>query len=93
MAEQNDPKDSAADDDPSGIATYSQVGTAFGYGMLWCMLLTMPLKLPKAADSALYAAKGSGENQVRWAEEDAAMEVSSQPPVSDKPAITLSIAG
>ena len=33
----------AADDDPSGIATYSQVGAAFGYGMLWCILLTMPL--------------------------------------------------
>jgi len=35
----------AADDDPSGIATYSQVGAAFGYGMLWCILLTMPLMI------------------------------------------------
>lgn len=33
----------AADDDPSGIATYSQVGSAFGYGMLWTALLTFPL--------------------------------------------------
>ncbi len=35
----------AADDDPSGIATYSQVGAAFGYGMLWSILLTMPLMI------------------------------------------------
>ena len=35
----------AADDDPSGIATYSQVGAAFGYGMLWCIVLTMPLMI------------------------------------------------
>lgn len=35
----------AADDDPSGIATYSQVGAAFGYGMLWCILLTVPLMI------------------------------------------------
>lgn len=33
----------AADDDPSGIATYSQVGAAFGYGMLWTAFLTFPL--------------------------------------------------
>lgn len=33
----------ASDDDPSGIATYSQVGTQFGYGLLWTMLLSYPL--------------------------------------------------
>ncbi len=33
----------AADDDPSGIATYSQVGAQFGYGMLWTMLFSFPL--------------------------------------------------
>jgi len=33
----------AADDDPSGIATYSQSGAQFGYGLLWTMLLTYPL--------------------------------------------------
>ncbi|GGY20148.1 iron transporter [Rhodanobacter panaciterrae] len=42
----------AADDDPSGIATYSQVGAAFGYGMLWCALLTMPLMIAIQAISA-----------------------------------------
>ena len=33
----------AADDDPSGIATYSQAGALFGYNMLWTMFLTYPL--------------------------------------------------
>ena len=33
----------AADDDPSGIATYSQVGAQFGFGMLWVMLFSYPL--------------------------------------------------
>src|SRR5206468_11373826 len=33
----------AADDDPSGIATYSQAGAAFGYGLLWTQVLTYPL--------------------------------------------------
>ena len=33
----------AADDDPSGIATYSQAGAQFGFGLLWAVLLTFPL--------------------------------------------------
>ena len=33
----------AADDDPSGIATYSQSGAQFGLGMLWSVFLTTPL--------------------------------------------------
>src|SRR5277367_1619202 len=33
----------AADDDPSGIATYSQAGAQFGMGMLWTMLFSFPL--------------------------------------------------
>ncbi|MFM5915989.1 MAG: NRAMP family divalent metal transporter [Novosphingobium sp.] len=32
----------AADDDPSGIGTYSQVGAQFGYGMAWTMLFSYP---------------------------------------------------
>jgi NRAMP (natural resistance-associated macrophage protein)-like metal ion transporter len=32
----------ASDDDPSGIATYSQVGAQFGLGMLWTMLFSLP---------------------------------------------------
>ncbi|MDY1546961.1 NRAMP family divalent metal transporter [Luteibacter sahnii] len=35
----------AADDDPSGIATYSQVGAQFGYGMLWTTVVTTPLMI------------------------------------------------
>lgn len=30
----------ASDDDPSGIATYSQTGAQFGYGLLWTVLMT-----------------------------------------------------
>jgi NRAMP (natural resistance-associated macrophage protein)-like metal ion transporter len=33
----------ASDDDPSGIATYSQAGAQFGYGLGWTLLLTYPL--------------------------------------------------
>ena len=33
----------ASDDDPSGIATYSQAGAQFGYGLGWTMLFTYPL--------------------------------------------------
>ena len=33
----------AADDDPSGIATYSQVGAQLGFSMLWVMVLSYPL--------------------------------------------------
>ena len=35
----------AADDDPSGIGTYSQVGAAFGFGLLWTTLATLPLAI------------------------------------------------
>jgi NRAMP (natural resistance-associated macrophage protein)-like metal ion transporter len=35
----------AADDDPSGIATYSQAGAQFGYGLLWSVLFTTPLMI------------------------------------------------
>ena len=33
----------ASDDDPSGIATYSQAGTLFGLGTLWTAVFTFPL--------------------------------------------------
>jgi NRAMP (natural resistance-associated macrophage protein)-like metal ion transporter len=32
----------AADDDPSGIATYSQAGAQFGFSLLWTVFLTLP---------------------------------------------------
>ena len=35
----------AADDDPSGIATYSQAGAQFRFGMVWTLLLTTPLMI------------------------------------------------
>ena len=35
----------AADDDPSGIATYSQAGAKYGYALLWSVLFTTPLMI------------------------------------------------
>lgn len=35
----------AADDDPSGIATYAQAGATYSYGMLWTVPLTLPLMM------------------------------------------------
>ncbi len=46
----------AADDDPSGVATYSQVGAEFGYGMSWSLVFGFPLL---AAIQAICAQIGS----------------------------------
>ncbi|HEY1131287.1 MAG TPA: divalent metal cation transporter [Roseateles sp.] len=35
----------AADDDPSGIATYSQAGAQFRFGLVWTLLVTTPLMI------------------------------------------------
>lgn len=35
----------AADDDPSGIATYSQAGSQFRFGLVWTLLITTPLMI------------------------------------------------
>src|ERR1700754_3870000 len=43
----------AADDDPSGIATYSQAGAQFGFHLLWTMALTFPLMVAIQMVSAL----------------------------------------
>jgi len=42
----------AADDDPSGIATYSQAGAQFGFQLGWTLLLTYPLMVAIQAISA-----------------------------------------
>jgi NRAMP (natural resistance-associated macrophage protein)-like metal ion transporter len=42
----------AADDDPSGIATYSQAGAQFGLNMLWTMIFTYPLMVAVQVISA-----------------------------------------
>jgi NRAMP (natural resistance-associated macrophage protein)-like metal ion transporter len=47
----------AADDDPSGIATYSQSGAQFGYALVWTMWLTLPFM---AAIQIISAAVGWG---------------------------------
>ncbi len=55
----------AADDDPSGIATYSQAGAQFGTGLLWTTVLTLPLMVSIQLISARIGwvtGKGLGAN-------------------------------
>lgn len=42
----------AADDDPSGIATYSQAGARAGFGLLWTVVLTLPMMVAVQSISA-----------------------------------------
>lgn len=51
----------AADDDPSGIGTYSQVGAAFGFSMLWSTFAALPLAVAVQEATArlgLFSGKG-----------------------------------
>jgi NRAMP (natural resistance-associated macrophage protein)-like metal ion transporter len=51
----------AADDDPSGIATYSQVGAQFGYGLGWTMLFSYPLMaVTQGISAGIGAVTGQG---------------------------------
>jgi NRAMP (natural resistance-associated macrophage protein)-like metal ion transporter len=51
----------AADDDPSGIATYSQTGAQFGYGQLWTVLYMLPLMIAvQEACARIGAVTGKG---------------------------------
>ena len=51
----------AADDDPSGIATYVQTGAQFGYGQLWTALFVLPLLTAvQEASARLGAVTGRG---------------------------------
>lgn len=53
----------ASDDDPSGIATYTQAGSSFGYGFLWTALATWPLMVSvqgMCARIGLVSGKGLG---------------------------------
>jgi NRAMP (natural resistance-associated macrophage protein)-like metal ion transporter len=55
----------AADDDPSGIATYSQGGAQFGYATLWTVFATTPLMIAIQLVSArigLVTGRGIGAN-------------------------------
>jgi NRAMP (natural resistance-associated macrophage protein)-like metal ion transporter len=55
----------AADDDPSGIATYSQAGAAFGYGQLWTLTLCLPLMIAvQEAAARIGLVTGQGLAQV-----------------------------
>ncbi len=63
----------AADDDPSGIATYSQTGAQFGYGQLWTALFMLPLLIAiQEACARIGAVTGKGlaaivrDNYSKW---------------------------
>ncbi len=63
----------AADDDPSGIATYSQTGAQFGYGQLWTMLYMLPMIIAvQEACARIGAVTGKGiaavvrDNYGKW---------------------------
>ena len=55
----------SADDDPSGIATYSQTGAQFGYGQLWSMAWLLPLMvMVQEACARIGAVNGKGLSAV-----------------------------
>jgi NRAMP (natural resistance-associated macrophage protein)-like metal ion transporter len=55
----------AADDDPSGIATYTQTGAKFGYGQLWTVLVMLPLMVSvQEACARIGAVTGHGLSTV-----------------------------
>ncbi|MBC2653505.1 NRAMP family divalent metal transporter [Novosphingobium aerophilum] len=54
----------AADDDPSGVGTYSQVGAQFGYGMAWTLFFGFPLLASiQAVCAQIGAVTGKGISQ------------------------------
>src|SRR5664279_2620640 len=59
----------AADDDPSGIATYSQGGAQFGFNVAWTVLFTYPLMVAIQLASARIGrvtGRGLTENFARF---------------------------
>lgn len=58
----------ASDDDPSGIGTYAQAGSQFGFGLLWVMCFTYPLMVAVqliCARVARVTGRGLGANLAR----------------------------
>src|SRR5436309_1087820 len=58
----------ASDDDPSGIATYSQVGAKFGFSFLWTMIASYPLMTALqqiSGDIGRVTGRGLGGNMSR----------------------------
>src|SRR5580692_8719695 len=51
----------AADNDPAGIATYTQAGAQFGYGQLWTAIFALPLLIAvQEACARIGAVTGKG---------------------------------
>ena len=53
-----------ADDDPSGIATHSQIGAQFGFAMLWTLLFSYPL-MAATQEASAWIARVSGAGLAR----------------------------
>lgn len=59
----------AADDDPSGIATYSQAGATLGFGLLWTALASLPLMIAvqlMCARLGIVTRHGLGDALRKW---------------------------
>jgi NRAMP (natural resistance-associated macrophage protein)-like metal ion transporter len=54
----------AVDDDPSGIATFSQIGAQFGFTMLWTLVLSYPL-MAAIQESSAWIGRVSGAGLAR----------------------------
>src|SRR5919109_5008690 len=55
----------ASDNDPSGIATYSQAGAKFGYGQLWMAIVTFPMLVTiEEMCARIGLASGKGLSQI-----------------------------
>jgi Mn2+/Fe2+ NRAMP family transporter len=54
----------AADDDPSGIATYSQISAQFGFAMLWTLVVSYPL-MAAIQEASASTARVSGTGLAR----------------------------
>jgi hypothetical protein len=95
----------ASDDDPSGIATYSQSGSRFGYSLLWTMPFSYPLMIAiqeisariggRTADACARPRAVSGgwpRSQVRSAVLGGALRAGSRVPSSSAMASQLGVA-
>ena len=58
----------SSDDDPSGIATYSQAGAQLGFSVAWTMLFTYPLMAAIQEISCVSAARQGTASQAIFAD-------------------------
>jgi hypothetical protein len=73
-----------ADDDPSGIATYSQAGAQFGLNMLWTMPLAFPLMAVRKARLRVGVSTGAGDCALTTSSDESAASHRSVSPESER---------